>query len=299
MQEEIMKDMKELSKKESLGDTLKHMDWNFVFLAMASTTSAIFLIGVNIYYISKLNIPGKALFSNVINILALTVFLIPPTVYKYAKYLQTREIEEKFPLFMRSVVEGLRSGMDLQRSFIYASRSSYGALDPHIKKLITELSWGISFNRAIVNFAKRVRNPLITRVIATVLEAYRSGGNLAEVMEAVTNSTFEIEKIKKERSSSIHGQMVQGYVIFMIFLGVMIGLTRFLIPALSQSSGISGGAIITNPEEYKRIFMHLATIQGIFAGLVIGKLAEGKISAGSRHAIIMALIAYSVMTIGG
>ncbi len=294
MERTVREEIEYLKKRESFYEKIKEIDWNFISIVTASTFSAAFLISINIFYIRNLEIPGKVFFSNVINIIALTLFLIPPTIYRYTKYLNMKEIEEKFPLFMRNVVEGLRSGMDLQKAFIYAARSNYGALDPYIKKLTYELSWGISFNRAILNFAKRIKNPLITRVIATILEAYRSGGNLADVMEAVTRSTFEIEKIKKERSASIHGQMVQGYVIFIIFLGVMVGLTRFLIPAISQSSP---EGIVINAEEYKRIFMHLATIQGIFAGLAIGKLAEGRISAGSRHAIILSLIAYSVMSI--
>ena len=291
-------ELKDLKTKESFLDSLKNLDLDFLSIVMASTISAIFLILLNITYVKKLNIAGALFFSNVINILALTVFLVPPTVYKYTQYLKVKEIEEKFPLFMRNVVEGLRSGMDLHRSFIYAARSSYGALDPYIKKMNNELSWGIPFNVAIINFAKRLKNPVINRVVATILEAYRSGGNLANVMEAVTKSTFEIEKIKKERSASIHGQMVQGYVVFLIFIAVMVGMTRFLIPALSESSGISGGAIIVDPDQYREIFKNLATIQGIFAGLVIGKLAEGRISAGSRHAIILGLIAYSIMSIG-
>ena len=45
------------------------------------------------------------------------------------------------------------------------------------------------------------------------------------------------------------------------------------------------------------LFMLLAAIQGIFTGLVIGKLAEGELMAGMKHSIILTTIALLVMSI--
>ncbi|NPA38808.1 MAG: type II secretion system F family protein [Candidatus Nanohaloarchaeota archaeon] len=283
-------------RKGKLEEWVKQQDWNFIILAFASTFSALILLLVNIQIISKLEGSGAALLANIINALALIVFLLPPTIYKYVKYLQAKAIEDNFPTFLRNIVEGLRSGMDLNKAVIYASRSHYGKLDEYVKGLVVELSWGVPFNKAMARFAEKTKNPLIKRVIATVLEAYRSGGNLADVLESVTQSTFEIDRIKKERKASIHGQMVQGYFIFIIFIAVMIGMKKFLIPALSTSGGDSQSLTI-NTELYNQLFTHLGVIQGIFSGLVIGKLAEGKISAGFRHSIIMSLIAYITLTV--
>lgn len=282
-------------KKGKLNKWMKKQDWNFIIIVMASTLSALILLIINLRVVSKIEATGTGLLANILNALALIVFLVPPTIYRYVKYLEIKSIEENFPNFLRNIVEGLRSGMDLHSSIVYASRSHYGRLDPHIKKLVTEMSWGIPFNRAMENFSDRINNPLINRIILTVLEAYRSGGNLADVLESVTAFTFEIDRIKKERSANIHGQMIQGYFIFIIFIGVMIGMKKFLIPALLSSE--SEGAITIDTTLYNSLFTHLVIIQGIFAGLSMGKLAEGKISAGLRHSIIMSLIGYISLTV--
>ena len=268
--------------------------WEFIFIIFGSTFTALVLLLFNLYYIKNLNSPGVIVVYNIIDILALSVFLIPPMLYKYAKYQENKSVEDNFPLFMRNIVEGLRSGMDMNKAIIYASHSHYGALDKHIKVLVNQLSWNVPFNKAMKHFADSINNKVITRSIATILEAYRSGGNLADVLDAVSQSTIEIEKIRKERSSKIHGQMIQGYVIFVIFLLVMIGMEKFLIPALA-SSGMGTNSL--NTHIYSTLFLHLSVIQAIFAGLSIGKMAEGSLSAGIRHSIIMALIAYSVLTI--
>ena len=292
-----MEDKYKQNKKSNKKYKKKNMNkdrWEFIFILFGSTFTALVLLFFNIYYIKRLDVPGVMVVYNIIDILALSVFLIPPMLYKYAKYQETKSIEDNFPLFMRNIVEGLRSGMDMNKAILYASHSHYGALDKHIKVLVNQLSWNVPFNKAMRYFAESINNKLITRSISTILEAYRSGGNLAEVLDAVSQSTIEIEKIRKERSSKIHGQMIQGYVIFVIFLLVMIGMEKFLIPALASSGMGSSGL---NTHIYSVLFLHLSVIQAIFAGLSIGKMAEGSISAGIRHSIILALIAYSVLTI--
>jgi len=49
----------------------------------------------------------------------------------------------------------------------------------------------------------------------------------------------------------------------------------------------------------KGIFLMLSLIQGFFAGVIIGKLSEGELSAGLRHSLILMTVAFFVMTLMG
>ena len=109
--------------------------------------------------------------------------------------------------------------------------------------------------------------------------------------------------------------MMQGYIIYFVFLGVMVGIQKFLIPSFSGTAGASAAATMSgdmditaimlgntgstaiNVEDYEKMFTHLAIIQGFFSGIVIGKLAEGSVDAGLKHAIFMVIIGYTVLTI--
>ncbi|MCK4968119.1 MAG: type II secretion system F family protein, partial [Candidatus Aenigmarchaeota archaeon] len=204
----------------------------------------------------------------------------------------------------------------------YTSKNNYGILTHEIKNLIAQISWGIPFEKSISNFAIKLKSKTISRAIQTIIEAHRSGGNLADVIEAVGQSTVELEKIKRERTSRISSQMMQGYIIYFVFLGVMVGIQKVLIPSLSMSSGAAtgsmlGGAItgsdtdITNAlmggsntavidvAAYGVMFSHLAVIQGFFSGIAIGKLAEGSLDAGLKHAVLLAILGYTVMVLFG
>ena len=251
----------------------------------------------NYFYLDP--ILNNEFLSNLMTLLAMIVMGVPPAMLRYSKYQSKKEVEESFPDFLRDITEGLRGGMTLPLSIKYASNNNYGALNPHIKVLVAQISWGIPFDTALHHFVNDIENPTITRAMSTVIEAHRSGGNIAEALDAVGKSTVEIEKLRRERMSRISSQMMTGYVIFFIFVVIMIGMREFLLPALTWGSAgatenemMAASSANVNVELYGRMFTDLAIIQGIFSGLAIGKLAEGSISAGAKHAAIMSLVGY-------
>ncbi len=262
-----------------------------------SLTGGAFFFLFNYYYLAP---KGNSEFlSNLMVLLSMIVMGVPPAMLHYSRYERMKEVEESFPDFIRDITEGLRGGMTLPLAIKYASNNNYGALNPHIKTLVAQITWGITFDTALHHFVKEIDNPTITRAISTVIEAHRSGGNIAEALDAVGKSTVELEKLRRERESRISSQMMTGYIIFFIFIVIMIGMREFLLPALTWGTPATSGNEMmaasegkVNVELYGRMFTHLAIIQGVFSGLAIGKLAEGSISAGAKHAALMSLMGY-------
>ena len=162
------------------------------------------------------------------------------------------------------------------------------------------------------NFAKATKNKVIKRSVAIIVEAEKSGGNIQDVMEGVTLSVVQIKKIKDERRSSAFSQIIQGYIVFFIFIAVMIVLQLFLLPQLSEATydvfqgmtfDFTAGATgeIGDQREiaidFDNLFMILILIQGFFTGLMIGKFSEGSIKHGIRHSFILMLVGYLLFTI--
>jgi flagellar protein FlaJ len=214
---------------------------------------------------------------------------------------------------------------------VYVSKTDYGSLTPFVVKLANQVEWSIPVHKALLNFANETKNGVIKRSIATVIEAELSGGNIEDVLETVTNSVIEIKKIKLARRASIHSQLVQSYVIFLVFLGVMIVIQNLLIPyigeiesknieGVTEGGGISlgsaamGGALRTVQVDYtslggfigsvsawitsiRGVFLMLSMIQAMFAGLVLGKLAEGDMRSGVKHSLILMTISFFIITL--
>lgn len=232
---------------------------------------------------------------NVFSIFIFTAAMIALGIPLSVRYQKTREIhaiEAKFPEFLRDVTSNIETGMTLPQAIRSVCKNDYGPLSAHIKDISTKLDWGINFEKVLDDFAKKINSPAIKRSTKTIIETHRSGGYIGTVLEAVAESQSILERIKRERSASIYSQMINGYVIFLIFLGVMFGMSTFLVPAFQSQGGSSAELAAI----YDEIFRNLILLEGVFAGLAIGKMAEGSVVAGVKHSLVMVSVGFLIFT---
>jgi len=265
-----------------------------------------FLVGgiVTINYLMLKDTP--TLFST-INIIALFIFSFPLILLRYNEYKKLREIEEIFPIFLRDFVESIRGGMTLPQVMKTLKKNNYGSLTPYISKMAAQLDWGIPVERVLLGFARSTKSKLIMRIISSVVESHRFGGNLSDTFEALTETAVEIDKLREERRLYMNSQMITGYIIFFVFLAVMIGLQKFLVPSLENTNtgGLLGSNVNANTEEpnknisqeYETIFRNLILIQGFFAGLSVGKMSEGSMVSGLKHSMFMMFVGFIAFTV--
>jgi flagellar protein FlaJ len=238
------------------------------------------------------------LFSLII-ILAIIMFIVPIALIKYYETWKVKTLEDSFPPFMIDLVESVRSGMALPQAIESVSNNDYGSLSPYIKRLNAQLNWGIPFENAFLAFSRSTKSKLIGRIASTIIESHKFGGNLTDIFEAISTTAVEIERLREERKLYMSSHMITGYIIFFVFLIVIIGLEKFLVPSLSQTS--SGASVEKTAKdmsnEYRAIFRNLIIIQGFFAGLVIGKMSEGAVANGIKHSLILMIVGLLVYTL--
>lgn len=245
-------------------------------------------------------IPG--LFTSIIIVSAI-MFILPIALIRYYEMIKVKSLEEHFPQFIRDLVESVRAGMTLPQALESISGNDYGNLSPFAKRLNAQLNWGIPFDQAFLKFSRSTKSKLIGRMTLTIIESHRFGGNLTDIFEAISSTSLEIERLREERKLYINSQLMTGYVIFFVFLIVIIGLQRFLIPTLT---GISEEALTGDQlgaqdmaTEYRSIFRNLIILQGLFAGLVIGKMSEGQIAGGIKHSLFLIIVGVLIFSVSG
>jgi len=257
--------------------------------------SLIFLLGTDIFYF----ILGIAL------VIAMFPFFISLIIEGGA----TRQKEEMFLEFARNLVENVKAGTPISRSILNVRKKDYKKLNPHINKLANQIALGIPVKTALETFARDINIPTITRAVTIISEAEKAGGKIDDILEAVAKSVSQVEKLKKERRAAMYTLVVQGYIIFMIFIVIMLVMQFKILPIASGlgrglgegAEGIPGFNIgqqgaIASAEQLSQPFLYLLIVQGFFAGLVIGKLAEGKIRAGLKHSFILVALAVLIST---
>ncbi|MBD3361232.1 hypothetical protein GF358_00385 [Candidatus Woesearchaeota archaeon] len=235
-----------------------------------------------------------------------------------------RELESRFLDFVRNLAGAIKSGMPVPKAILHVSKLDYGPLSEYVRNLGYQVEWAVPIHKAMIYFSNSTKNEIIKRAVSTVIEAEQSGGNMEDVLASITGSLIEIKKIKESRRASVHSQILQSYIIFFVFIGVMIVIQKMLVPYLTGTNTqamFGGGAdmpssslavdiqidtssfsgfVITISEWFTSlngIFLMLALIQGFFAGVIIGKLSEGDITSGLKHSIVLMTIAFFVMTV--
>jgi len=280
-------------------------------------------LGILILFVDIFFFFGKIVFVPLIAV-AVTVAWLPFWLDIFAENKRQKELETRFPDFVRNFTGAIKSGMPAAQAVIQVADTDYGSLTSYVKKFANQLEWALPFHKAFVNFGRETENPVIRRAIATMIQAEQAGGNIEDVLSSITGSLIEIKKIKEERKSSIHSQVMQSYIIYFVFLGIMVLIQNLLIPYMAgfntaadtglgitqQAAGgldLDASIDFSSPITFlvsfvswvvslKGVFLLLAMIQGLFAGIVLGKLAEGDFTSGLKHSLIMMTSAFILIT---
>jgi len=245
------------------------------------------------------------------NILILTFLLVimPPSFFNLLETRKINRLEAEFPAMIRDISLSVKSGMTPEAAMSLAARGEYGALTPAIKQIDNMISWGVSFEDALLYFAKKYPTSLIRRTVFTLIEASRMGGQLGEILEGVATDAEETKALEKRRSSETKPYLIVCYVSYFVFLAVILIMSYIFLPMMKEAADIAAGQDVpggmgqfaVSDEDlalYSRLFFHALVIQGFFAGIVTGKMGEGKAIAGLKHSvffIVVAVIAYTLL----
>ncbi|NIO22417.1 MAG: hypothetical protein GTN38_00130 [Candidatus Aenigmarchaeota archaeon] len=239
--------------------------------------------------------------SPLINMLGALIAIIPPFLLFYSRYRIGKEIEGQFIMFITDLTEAIDSGMTLPIALKHSAKRSYGVLTPYVKEINSKVNWGVPFEQALSMFAKKVKSVPINRSVGTIIETYKVGGKISDTLKAIGQSLIEINKIKQERSASVQSQIVTSYLIFFVFIFILVILQAFLIPALGSATaaGLDDAPEELPEELYSQTFVNFIIVQGFFAGLATGKMAEGSLVAGFKHSLVLVVIGYTIFSLLG
>jgi flagellar protein FlaJ len=262
--------------------------WTGIVLSLIMIISSLFLTGNKYFFL----------------IIGIGIIVgVSPFVFSiiYETKINT-EKEEMFLEFARNLVESVKTGTPISKSIVNVKNKPYGVLSENIRKLANQISLGIPLNFALDVFSKDVNNKTISRTLTLIGQAERAGGNIGEILESVAGAVNTSDKLKKERKAVISTLVVQGYIIFLVFMVIVLVMQFKILPmvtGIADVETIGSIGVISEGEELSQgeltgSFLYLLLIQGFFSGLVIGRLAEGSVKSGIKHSFALMLISFLV-----
>ncbi len=294
----IEKKRKEKEIKKFLGDPIAAFQENPLRLGYVSGLIGTVLMLLTYLYEWELVAPYDAY------IMAGIVAVIPPAYYLYAEQKRVKKADDEFPRLIRDLAQAKRAGLTLVDALLLTAEGDYGVLTDGLKTLAYHLTWGVSFSEALQVFAKRYPTRIIKRSVAIIIEGYRVGGDVGEILKVAADDVTELRALEKKRYSDLAPYVAIVYVTFFVFLGVLLILYYSFIPMMVEASekiaeAGRGGFFMArvDVDTLKMLFFHCGIIQGISAGLVAGKLGEGRVIMGLKHAVVLALMTFLLFAI--
>jgi flagellar protein FlaJ len=176
---------------------------------------------------------------------------IPQFFLRYQKYKVIRDYEDMFPVFLRDVIESLRSGMPFHKAIIHGSKLDYGKFSIEVRKMANQISWGMPFSKVIDQFIERVKtSKRISLASIAIRETYLSGGDVISTLESIAETNIMLQESEKEKAALLSQYVMLMYAIAFIFVGVVAAINKLMVPIFEASlagASTGQGAFLVNP----------------------------------------------------
>jgi tight adherence protein B len=192
-------------------------------------------------------------------------FLSLPFLYvrrKRAKRLS--KLEQQLPEALGMMVSALRVGHSLIASLGAVAQESPDPISGELRKCFEEQNYGVDLRTALVHLTERAPIQDLRIFVAAVLIQKESGGNLAEVLEKVAQTTRERFRLKKQVSVHTAQGRMTGWILSL--LPVVLGLGIYFVNPDAMS------VLWTRPMGLK--LLYIATGMDIIGALLIRKIVS-------------------------
>jgi tight adherence protein B len=187
------------------------------------------------------------------------VFGYAPFIWVSMKKAKKRQMFAGLLLDTLGIISNaLKAGYSFMQAIELITRESPYPMSTEFKKVLRENAVGVALETSLENMAQRLENDDFDLLVTVVLIQREVGGNLADVLDQISETIRERIKIKGQIVTLTSQARMGGYVI--TGLPIMLGLTIFTL----------------NPDYFVNKFL-LADVNGfkgwyslIFCGLMMG-----------------------------
>jgi flagellar protein FlaJ len=262
--------------KEPLKSTKEH----FVFLAgLSAIPVMLFLVPINQPMYVKLAI-------------GLIISATPAAIIQMKQARKKQAAEKMLPSFVLDLAEIRKTGLAPEKCIEQLANRNYGELTKHVQRMASQVSWGVPLNKVLKDFGKDLNSWFVVSIGFILLEVVEVGGGTTGLFNALADFTQRSRDLEKERKS-----MFKPYI-FLPYIGAVLTIASTVLIITMMTSQLAamapkGTSIVqvnTDTGMLMDVMINAAIFQGWLMGLVGGKMAEGSLGAGYKHAAALAAI---------
>ncbi len=221
--------------------------------------------------------------------ITLIVSVVPPAIVHQKIAGRKASMERGISNFLRDLTETRKTGLSPEACISNLSDRDYGAFSKELKKMSSDIGWGIPMRNVIMDFVKKTKSWMSQIVMFLLLEAVDVGGGTISMIESLARFNNMTQEVEKEKRMSVRPYMIMPY--FAAILLVATTLMTLLFTTNTMALGGETSTASTNTEFLTLIFTVSVITHCYLIGLVCGKISEESLAAGFKHSAFLVLIA--------
>jgi flagellar protein FlaJ len=223
--------------------------------------------------------------------LALTIALFvgtaPPAILHQRLSNHRIQTEQGINSFLRDLTEVRKTGLSPEKCIESLSHREYGVFTKELRKISSEISWGIPVRKVILDFLKRTKSWMTQIVMFLLVETVDVGGGTIAMIESLAGFNNLTQEVEKEKRAS-----VRPYIIMPYFASLLLVATTTMMLGFTTSTFGAADTTPKNMDTVRDIFTTSTIFHSYLIGIVAGKISEESIASGFKHASILVLISY-------
>lgn len=218
--------------------------------------------------------------------ISLFISVAPPAIV-YSKISTKKSSTERgVAIFLRDLTEVRKTGLSPEKCIQNLSQREYGAFSKELRKISSQISWGIPIRRVFMDFLKRTRSWMTQIVVFLLVEAIDVGGGTIAMIESLARFNNMTEQVEKEKKMS-----VRPYIMVPYFAAVMLVSTTIMTLVFTTKTLEVGGTMNIDVGFLTTLFTVSGIVHCYLIGLVAGKITEEAVAAGFKHAALLVIVA--------
>jgi flagellar protein FlaJ len=194
--------------------------------------------------------------------------------------------EQGINSFLRDLTEVRKTGLSPEKCIESLSHREYGIFSKELRKISSEISWGISLKKVIMDFISRTRSWMTQIVMFLLVETVDVGGGTIAMIESLARFNNLTQEVEKEKRMSMRPYIMMPYFAALL----LVATTTMMLGFTTGTLGTGGTAPPKDMSWVRSIFMTSCIFHSYLIGIVAGKISEESISAGFKHAAILVVI---------
>jgi tight adherence protein B len=174
-------------------------------------------------------------------ILGAVGYVIPPLVVAYLQRRRQTQFSDQLASMLQLLSNSLKTGYAIDRALETVATKSQPPVSTEFERVATEITLGTSVEDALSSLLLRINSPDLEFIVTAILLHIRVGGNLAEVLDNISDTLRDRLQTKRDMSvltaqSRASASIITGLPI-LLALGLYVFVPGYYAPMTSTWVG--------------------------------------------------------------